>query len=240
MILNNRILAIVPARGGSKGIKLKNLRKVGTRSLVQLVAETISQLSFIDRNILSTDHPEIAAIGKQHGLEVPSLRPAYLSGDLVSDVDVLTHSLLEVESLEQRQYDVIVMLQPTSPFRTTGQVETTIHTLIQGAFDSVVTVSETDSKSHPIKQLTLQNGQLDFYDQKGRDIIARQQLSPVYHRNGIAYAMTRQCLVEQGTTIGSNSTAIVIDEYCPNIDTEYDLEWANWLVDSREKIKGAN
>ena len=230
MILENRILAIVPARGGSKGIKLKNLRKVGTKSLVQLVAETIAQLSFIDRNILSTDHPEIAAIGQQHGLAVPSLRPAHLSGDAVSDVDVLTHSLLEAESLEQCQYDVIVMLQPTSPFRTAAQVEETVRKLIDGKFDSVMTVSRTDSKAHPLKQLTLQGDRLGYFDDRGKRIIARQQLEPLYHRNGIAYALTRNCLIEQKTTIGQNASAVVINKPCPNIDTVTDLEWANWLI----------
>jgi CMP-N-acetylneuraminic acid synthetase len=230
MIDGNRILVIVPARGGSKGIKLKNLRKVGGKSLVELVANIVSELSFVDRSIISTDHEKIASVAKSNGLDAPFLRPAIFSGDLVSDTTVLTHALLELENLEHQQYDIIIMLQPTSPFRTAAQVEETVRKLIHGKFDSVMTVSRTDSKAHPLKQLTLQGDRLGYFDDRGKRIIARQQLEPLYHRNGIAYALTRNCLIEQKTTIGQNASAVVINKPCPNIDTVTDLEWSSWLI----------
>lgn len=103
--------------------------------------------------------------------------------------------------------------------------------LVDGGHDAVWTVSETDSKAHPLKQLTIdQQGRLDYYDQAGARIVARQQLTPVYHRNGIAYAITRECLLDQKSIKGRSTGAVVIDEPLVNIDTEFDLVLANVLV----------
>ena len=103
--------------------------------------------------------------------------------------------------------------------------------LVVGDFDAVWTVSETDSKSHPLKQLVVDaDGRLDWYDPAGGIIIARQQLKPVYHRNGIAYAITRSCLLEQNTIKGARTGVVIIDEHVINIDSEYDLELANFLM----------
>jgi CMP-N-acetylneuraminic acid synthetase len=103
--------------------------------------------------------------------------------------------------------------------------------LVEGGFDAVWTVSETDSKNHPLKQLVVDaDGRLEWYDPAGATIIARQQLKPVYHRNGIAYAITRSCLLEQNAIKGARTAAVVIDEHVINIDTEYDLELANFLI----------
>jgi CMP-N-acetylneuraminic acid synthetase len=102
---------------------------------------------------------------------------------------------------------------------------------VEGDFDAVWTVSETDSKSHPLKQLVLESDdRLDWYDPEGATIIARQQLKPVYHRNGIAYVITRSCLLEQKTIKGARTGAMIINEQVINIDTQYDLELANFLM----------
>ena len=229
---NKSIIAIIPARGGSKGIKLKNLRKLNGKSLVDLVGEIVSQLDFVDRAVISTDHPEIARVAKLSGLDVPSMRPNNLSGDLISDVEVLTHVLLEVEKLDNKKYDIIVMLQPTSPFRKAEHVLSTVNKLVDGDYDSVITVSETDSKSHPLKQLVLSGDKVKYYDNRGKKIIARQQLTPVYHRNGAAYSMTRECLLVQKAIIGKNSSAVIIDDELVNIDNKWDLEYAKYLINN--------
>ncbi len=230
MIDQKMVLVVVPARGGSKGIKLKNLIKLDSKSLVEIVGGIVSQLDFVDRAVISTDHPEIARVATLSGLDVPFMRPKNLSGDLISDVDVLTHSLLKIEKLDNKKYDIIVMLQPTSPLRKADHVFNTVNKLIDGDFDSVITVSETDSKSHPLKQLVLSGDKVKYYDKKGKKIIARQQLTPVYHRNGAAYSMTRECLLSQKAIIGKNSSAVIINDELVNIDNKWDLEWASFLI----------
>ena len=224
-----RVLVVVPARGGSKGVKLKNLRRIGGVSLVALAGRVAAGLDFADRAIVSTDHTGIADEARAHGLEVPFLRPPDISGSIVSDWQVLSHAHEEMERLDQTTYDIIIMLQPTSPGRTPDHVRQCIAHLVSGGFDAVWTVSETDSKAHPLKQLTISgSGSLDYYDPAGAAIIARQQLKPVYHRNGIAYAITRQCLIEQKSIMGKKPGAVIIAGPLANIDTEFDLELANY------------
>ena len=234
MIADRTVLAVVPARGGSKGIPLKNLRQVGGRSLVARVGDVVKEVPEIDRAVISTDHAEIANAARIAGLDTPFMRPEAISGDRIGDFDVLWHALQATEAVDKRRYDVVVMLQPTSPLRTPAQVSATIQMLVNGGWDSVWTVSSTDSKAHPLKQLTVAEGRLGYYDSKGAGIIARQQLAPVYHRNGIAYAMTRECLADQRSIMGRKAGALVIDGEHVSIDTERDMQLVEWML-SREQ-----
>ncbi len=237
MLKGKRIIAIVPARGGSKGIPLKNIYPLLGIPLVARVGILIKELNYFDRAIVSTDHQEIAKVAKESGLDVPFYRPPELSGDFIGDVDVLTHALIEIEKLDNIQYDVIVMLQPTSPLRRPEHVTETINKLIDGNWDAVWTVSPTDSKNHPLKQLIYENGVLNFYDDRGATIIARQQLTQLYHRNGAAYAVTRECLLNQKSIMGRRCSPIVITEPMISIDTMEDIEFAEFYLKKRLKIQ---
>ena len=229
MIENKRVLAICPARGGSKGIPLKNLVPFLGIPLVERVGNLTSSISLIDRAIVSSDHPEIIEVARRSGLDAPFQRPESLSGDQISDTQVLTHALEEMERIDKVQYDIIVMLQPTSPLRRKEHVVQTIEKLVQEHLDSVWTVSETDSKNHPLKQLEIQDGQLGYYDPKGQQIIARQQLTPLYHRNGVAYAITRNCLLEHHNIAGKRTGALILAPYFVSIDTPWDLKLTEFI-----------
>jgi CMP-N,N'-diacetyllegionaminic acid synthase len=229
MINGYKILVIIPARGGSKGVKLKNIRKVGGFPLLALVAKVVKQIPIIDKTIVSTDHTEIVNVAINSGLEVPFLRPKSLSGDQISDIDVLTHTLLEAETYFSTIYDIIVMLQPTSPLRTPKHIVDAINLLINESADSVWTISETDSKGHPYKQLIINDGKIDYYDIAASKIIARQQLLPTYHKNGVAYVMTRDCILNQKSIKGNKCCSLLINEPVVNIDTEFDIEYAEYL-----------
>jgi CMP-N-acetylneuraminic acid synthetase len=125
------------------------------------------------------------------------------------------------------------MLQPTSPLRKAKHVLDTIKMLVDGAWDAVWTVSETDSKSHPLKQLIVDNNSLNYYDISGGEIIARQQLKPVYHRNGIAYAITRECLLNKKSIKGDRTGAFIIKGDHISIDTERDLDLVEFILSSK-------
>lgn len=219
-----RILGVVPARGGSKGVHLKNLRPVAGRPLVAIVGDLIGELGWFDRAVVSTDHDEIATVAKASGLDAPFRRPDSLSGDRIGDIDVLAHALSASEADDGSRYDVIVMLQPTSPLRTAAQVAATVDKLVEEALDAVWTVSPTDLKYHPSKQLILDDGRLGYWDPDGDKVIARQQLAPVYHRNGAVYALTRECLLEQNTLLGRRSGAVIIEHPMVSIDTLEDFD----------------
>jgi CMP-N,N'-diacetyllegionaminic acid synthase len=224
-------LAIVPARGGSKGVSRKNLHPLRGIPLVAHTGALIQKLGYFDRAIVSTDDEEIARVCREVGLDSPFRRPAELSGDLVSDLQVLTHAVTEIERLDGRAYDIIVMLQPTSPLRQPAHVTACILKLIEGAWDATWTVSPTDFKYHPLKQLRLKDdGSLDYFDARGASIIARQQLTPVYHRNGAAYAFSRNCLLSQKTIKGTRTAAVIIEDPMISIDTLEDFQKVEVLM----------
>lgn len=229
MIKRQRILVVCPARGGSKGIPHKNLQPFLGVPLVARVGHLVAEIPGIDRAIVSTDSEEIASVAKESGFDVPFYRPEDLSGDRISDLEVLSHALIETERLDGVTYDIVVMLQPTSPLRQAEHVVGTINMLIDGDWDAVWTVSETDSKNHPLKQLTVKDGRLDYYDPAGKQIIARQQLVPVYHRNGVAYAIRRSCLLDQKSISGERTGAFVLEGDLISIDTYWDLELSELL-----------
>jgi CMP-N,N'-diacetyllegionaminic acid synthase len=213
-------LAVVPARGGSKGVPLKNIHPLLGIPLIAHAARVLSQVPAVDRAVVSTDDDTIAREALRAGLEAPFRRPDSLSGDLVSDQQVLHHALTTMESLEGTRFDVVVMLQPTSPLRRAEHVMSVLEKLIGESWDAVWTVSPTDLKYHPQKQVTVgEDGAMEYYDPRGASIIARQQLAPVYHRNGAAYAVTRECLLEQGTLKGARTAALILNEPMVSIDT---------------------
>jgi len=237
MIDGLTVLAVIPARGGSKGVPLKNLREVQGIPIVEIAARVASEVECIDCAVVSTDHDEIAEAAVKGGIAAPFRRPEELSGDRVSDLQVLTHALLEMENRDDNKYDIIVMLQPTSPMRTSEHVVDTIEKLVNDGLDAVWTVSETESKSHPLKQLIVEDGKLDYYDGSGKEIIARQQLQPVYHRNGIAYAITRECLLEKKTIMGDLCGAVFCDGDFISIDTELDFMLTDYFLNLKSNTE---
>jgi CMP-N,N'-diacetyllegionaminic acid synthase len=230
VIEGKRVLAVIPARGGSKGVPLKNIRSILGVPLITWAAKTIEEAGFIDCSVVSTDHEDIKKVAVDSGLEVPFFRPPEISGDRISDHPVLVHALQEMEKRDDVVYDIILMLQPTSPLRKAHHLQHSVEMLIEGQFDSVWTVSETDSKSHPLKQLEVSDqGVMDYYDPKGGEIIARQQLSTLYHRNGACYAFTRDCLLNQGKIEGAKAGSL-ITEAMISIDTLSDFRMTELLM----------
>lgn len=202
--------------------------------MIARVGEIVRGLPMIDRAVVSTDHEEIARVAEASGLAAPFRRPPEISGDRIGDWDVLVHALHETERLDGITYDIVVMLQPTSPLRKPEHVRAAIEMLVEGHWDAVWTLSETDSKEHPLKQLTVTAGELDYYDPAGKTIIARQQLKPVYHRNGIAYAITRDCLLNQGGIKGRRTGGLVLEGHFVSIDTEWDIALAEFIMRGHE------
>ena len=230
-----RILVVVPARGGSKGVKLKNLQPVAGRPLVAVVGDLVAELDWVDRAVVSTDHDEIASVAESAGLEAPWRRPESLSGDRIGDYEVLVHALEATEADDGSRYDVVVMLQPTSPLRKVEHVTDCVERLVSDDLDAVWTVTPTDLKYHPLKQLTIEDGRLELFDERGAGIIARQQLRPVYHRNGACYALSRKCLLDHGNILGERAGAVVIEEPMVSIDTEEDFRRVEAELRSRRE-----
>jgi CMP-N,N'-diacetyllegionaminic acid synthase len=229
------VLVVVPARGGSKGVPLKNIHPLAGRPLLAFVADVVHQLPWIDRAVVSTDHDAIAAVAEQLGLAVPYRRAEALSGDTIGDLDVLAEALERMEALDGRRYDVVVMLQPTSPLRTAAHVEATVAMLADDQLDAVWTVSPTDLKYHPLKQLAFGgDGRMRLQDDRGRRIVARQQLEPVFHRNGAAYAFTRRSIAELRTIMPERLSGVILHEPLVSIDDLEDFRKVERLLRARD------
>ena len=242
MYNNLRVLVVVPARGGSKGVKHKNIHPLNGKPLITYTADLIQGMTFVDRAVVSTDDQSIADVAKASGLDAPFVRPDSIAGDRIGDADVLRHALIEMERLDQVQYDLIVMLQPTCPLRRSSHVESAIKTLVEEGRDAVWTVNPTDLKYHPLKQMAIDDhGTLQLFDPAGENIIARQQLSPTYTRNGACYAFSRECIHDQKTILGANNGAVVLHEQLVSIDTLEDFDIvANVMTAQNELSRGRN
>jgi len=227
MINRKKILAIVPARSGSKGIKNKNLKKINGKSLVFIAGQFLSKIKQIDLSIISTDSEKIATSAINSGLKFLSFRHRNLSGDKVSDIKVLVSCLKEIEKKKKTKFDIVVMIHPTSPLRRTKDVLGAIKLLIKKNYDSVWTVSETDLKYHPLKQMVFKKGKLRYYSKNGSRIFSRQQLNKVYHRNGVAYVIKANLLRNHRKIINNNTGAYLIRTKQISIDTLKDLRTAS-------------
>lgn len=225
MFNGSRVLAIIPARGGSKGIPKKNIAPVAGKPLISYTTELTQNLPWLDATVVSTDSEEIAAVA-QHTRGIGVIwRPEELSGDRIGDHPVLRHALLEHEAQSGVSYDIVLMLQPTSPLRTVDDVERCVTALHEGDWDAVWSVSETELTYHPRKQLALSpEGNLRFVIPGGHAIVARQELEPAFHRNGVCYVFTRDFLASSESTYSEAKTsAIVTPGDHISIDTPEDL-----------------
>lgn len=230
------VLAIVPARGGSKGIPLKNLSVIGDKSLLSLTLELALSIEQISAICVSTDHDEIKAASLKYSAVTVVDRPAELSGDRVADAPVLQHSLEVMEDLTGVRFDLVLMLQVTSPLRTVDDIQNCLDAINSNPSDTVWTVSPTDLHYHPLKQLVVdQSGNLTPFDESGINIVARQQLVQTYHRNGACYALRRDFLTNsQSLYSPSASLAVISDGPRVNVDTEEDLRLAEKLISERD------
>jgi len=224
------VLAVVPARGGSKGIPRKNLADLGGVSLVRRAVELALSLPWIDMTVLSTDDEEIAGEGRKAGIEVPSLRPDELATDVASGYSVWRHAHLDAEARAGRTYDLAVLIQPTSPFRRAEDVEACADLVVGGAFESAVTVSPTPAHFTPEKTMTLTRlGAVKPYLSVDQFQPTRQLIPTYYYLNGICYAARRDVIINREHVFGNKTGAVVIDRRLVNIDDPFDLDLARWL-----------
>jgi CMP-N-acetylneuraminic acid synthetase len=236
VIAGRRVLAVVPARGGSKGIPRKNLRVLAGESLVARAGRIARAAKSVDRAVLSTDDAEIAEEGRRAGLAVPFLRPAELATDRATAIDTWRHAWLASEEHFGERFDLSVLLEPTSPLRRAEDVEAALAKLVESGARAVATVSRTPGHFTPERSLRIEeSGRLAPYLADGLRHTARQTIPPYYHRNGLAYAVTRESLVDEGNLMQRDCVALVIERDVVNVDEPIDLEFAAFLLDRESR-----
>lgn len=218
------VLALVPARGGSKGIPDKNIRPLAGRTLLEYAARAASESAVVDRVVLSTDSERVAEEGRRAGLEVPFIRPTELAQDDTPMLPVIDHA---VEFLAQHGWDaeIVVLLQPTSPLRTPSHIRAAVQELRESKADSVVTVVELPRHVSPDYVMRIDDGRLVPFLDEGARITRRQDARPAFVRDGTVYAFWTRTLRETRSIYGHNCRPLVVPaRESITIDTQDDWE----------------
>ncbi|MEN3030998.1 acylneuraminate cytidylyltransferase family protein [Chromobacterium amazonense] len=220
MISGRSVLGLITARGGSKGIPGKNLLPIGGKPLIQWTIDAARASSYIDRLILSSDDIEIMEAAATGGCEVPFQRDAYLSDDTASSIDVVVDALQRVPG-----YDIVLLLQPTSPLRSTLDINGVLERLVSSDASACVTVCAAEN--HPYWTFrTDKNGYLLRYvDQSSTLPTRRQDLPEAWCLNGAVYAAYTRWLLENRSFLGTQTIAHPMPpERALDIDTPADVE----------------
>ena len=228
-----RVLAVITARGGSKGLPRKNVRPLAGKPLIVHTIEAALGLGArLHRLIVSTDDEEIAAISRAAKSDVPFLRPPGLARDDTPSLPVVQHATGFVEAQESRPFDWILLLQPTSPLRTTQDLEAALDLASDGKASAVISVFEAND-SHPLKMNVVEDGLLRPYDPRRAEGVRRQDFTPpVYKTNGAVYLVRRDVLMEDDSLWGDAPRPLVMPaERSLDIDTELDFALAELLLE---------
>lgn len=231
---DQRVFALIPARGGSRGVPRKNLALLDGRSLLAHVADVVAALDWLDAILLSTDDEEIAAEGRRIGLDVPFLRPAELATDDARAADVWTHAWRWLEDRDGVPYDASVLLEPSCPLRDAEDVTRTISALLDGGHAAAATTSRTPSRWNAYKAVHAgPDGVLTpVLGTAGLEPI-RQRTPQHHHRNGACYAVRRDTLLERGHVFEEDCIGVPIEREIVNIDEPADLAHARWIAERR-------
>jgi CMP-N,N'-diacetyllegionaminic acid synthase len=216
-------IGIIPARSGSKGVKDKNILEIGGKPLLQYTIES-SKDSRLDKIFLSTDSEEYKKISNGTRVSCPELRPKHLASDSALTVDVVRY-VVDYLSKRGENFDVVILLQPTCPLRSSEQINTVLDILNRNKeIDSVVSVVDVEG-NHPFRMKRIENNRLiNFIDQGFEDLRPRQVLPKIYLRSGTIYAIRTEALLKYNSMVGKEVFPLVENssDYV-NIDTVEDV-----------------
>ena len=231
MSRSDRVVAVIPARGGSKSVSRKNIREVGGKPLLAWSIDVALEAASIDRIIVSTDSEEIATVAQEHGAEV-SERPERLATDDALVVDTLKH-LIEKIRKEGASAAYMAMLEPTCPFRSAGDVESALELLIGDGLNSVA--SFTNAELNPYRAWTIEGDRPRPVIDDADPWQPRQSPPDAYQLNGGVYAFAVDALPDSGPGLlfGDCGAIVMPPERSVDIDTPLDLEFARLVAERR-------
>ena len=230
-----KILAIIPARGGSKGIRRKNLQKLSGKPLIAHTIIAAKKTKSINKIIVSTDDKEIGKISKNNGAEVPFLRPKQNSKDTSSIIEVIKHALKFLQENQSYVPDIIILLQPTSPLRTSQLITKTINTLKKSKATSVITVSKITK--HPYAAYWLKNDFLKPFEKNSAKYSRRQEFPDLFFPTGAVYTFWYDTLKKFNSLHGPKIKPIVVHDEDIDIDNLRDLFFAEMMLKNWKKYK---
>jgi len=234
-ITEKKILAIIPARGGSKGVQRKNIKPLCGKPLVYYSIKAGLESKYIDRVVVSTEDDEIAGVAKKFGANVIG-RPDELARDDTPSVPVFQHVLTFLKENEEYVPDIVIILQPTSPLRNVKDIDNCIEKLVREKCDSVITVKKV---VHPLQwtvKLDKKGKVTNLFDSE--KVTRRQDAEDIYIPNGAVFTTWSKLIMEKDTDRGPDTRAIVMSaERSVDIDTELDFYIAEQLMIKNERNK---
>lgn len=242
MYKKQQILAIIPARGGSKSVPQKNIYPLLGKPLIYYTIIEAKKSRFIDRLICSTDSPAIAKIARKYGCEVPFLRPKRFAQDLSQDLEWYRHALLWLKQNNQYEPDLILNLRPTAPLRTAQQIDEAIKTIVDNKADGLKTVALTDKHPHKMWRLK-KNILLDSYLRtpfrlKNGPDVPRQKLEKVYWQNAVIDITRPKFILKQNRVFGNKLAALEMPlEDSIDLDSILDFKIAAQILRERRSDK---
>lgn len=213
MIDGKKILALIPARGGSKGLPRKNILPICGKPLIAWSIEKGLKSKLVDTLLVTTDSKEIADVAVAAGAYVPFLRPPELATDRASTYDAIRHALTFLEEKEGKTFDYVVLLEPTSPLREDDDIDRMLEQLIANAakFDSIISVGEVDE--HPSIVRRLNGAHLEPFCPELQQTTRRQDNEPAYFPYGVAYIARTDVLLAENTFYTKRCTYYKIKQY---------------------------
>jgi CMP-N,N'-diacetyllegionaminic acid synthase len=229
MINGKTILALIPARGGSKGVPRKNIRDTAGKPLIAWTIEAAQKSKYIDRLILSSDDNEIIEVARKWGCEAPFIRPRELALDSTPGIEPVLHAIHNVPD-----YDYIILLQPTSPLRTAEDIDACVEQCLSQGANACVSVVEPDKSPYWMYELN-ENNRMNPLLKVEQMITRRQDMPQVVALNGAVYIAKPDWLLKHSTFLTTETLAFIMPkERSIDVDTEFDL----WLVEAiLQKLK---
>jgi len=225
MINGKKVLAIIPARGGSKGLPGKNIKLLYGKPMIAWTIEESLKSKYIDKLIVSTDSEDIGKTSIQFGAEVPFIRPKELASDSAKSIDVIKHGI----DFFENQFKVIILLQPTSPLRTVKDIDYALEEMRRKNVQAVVSVCELEHPIQWVGKLTKDKRMVNFTMNKYKNK-NRQELEKHYKYNGALYIADIDYFLENNGFIGNETFAFVMEkEKSVDIDTLFDFKLAEFF-----------
>lgn len=213
MYKDKTFLAIIPARGGSKGLPGKNIKELCGKPLIAWSIEVGLKSKYLDEVVVSTDYQNIADIAKEYGASVPFLRPDNLASDTATSFDAVKHTIDYYKNELNREFDYIVLLEPTSPLRVSDDIDKAIEQLFISEANSIVGISKTEDQNPAFLVLKNEKKYISGYQNKDMQVLRRQDISDVYFFEGTIYISKTNILLDKKTFYHENTIGYEVPKY---------------------------
>jgi N-acylneuraminate cytidylyltransferase/CMP-N,N'-diacetyllegionaminic acid synthase len=213
MYKNKTFLAIIPARGGSKGFPGKNIKELCGKPLIAWSIEAGLKCKYLDEVMVTTDYQNIVEVSKQYGAIVPFLRPNKLASDTTTSFDAIKHTIEYYKNELNKEFDYIVLLEPTSPLRESSDIDKAIEVLLDSDVDSIVGICRTEDQNPVFLVLKNEKSFISGYENKEMKVLRRQDIKDVYFFEGTIYISKTNVLLDKKTFYHENTIGYEVPKY---------------------------